>query len=138
MPWTIDEKFRVPGNEEIVTFVERHPNLSAHGDVAELLTRSAEGLRGAGRYCPDLHAYAYIALYTMQRTIFAVAHGMSALVFRLPKGSIPGALAEGAAVRHEIGETWVDFGGVGFGGRVDLRRWCQIAYEGAVASEKRI
>jgi hypothetical protein len=138
MPWTIDDKFRVPGNEEIVAFVGRHPTLSAHGDVAELLIRSAEGLRGVGTYCPDLPAYAYVALYTMQRRIFAIAHGMSTLVYRLPKGSLPSALAEGAAVCHEIGETWVDFGGVGFGGRVDLRRWCAVAYEGALAAEKRI
>lgn len=136
MPWPVDEKFRIPANRDIVAFIERNPTLSAHSDVASLLTDSAKELRGAGRYCPDLHACAYFALYTMERKIFAVAYGMSALVFRLPRRHHARALAAGGVTCYAIGEEWIDFGSRGRD--TDLREWCCLAYESAVESEKPI
>jgi hypothetical protein len=72
----------------------------------------------------------------MERRIFAIAYGMSALVYWLPRGSRRAAIAAGGAICHEIGEDWVDFGHQVVG--VDLKAWCRVAYEDALQLERRV
>jgi hypothetical protein len=125
MSWNIDERFRIPANKEILAFLERtHP--SAHSDIASALLASAKGLGGVRNYCPDIHAYAWMALHTTDQRIFALALGMNTLAFRLPPDVSQEAIRSGGEAAPEIGNGWVRFQ---FGWNADLSRWCKTALE---------
>jgi GMP synthase-like glutamine amidotransferase len=140
VPWTFDERFRIPVNEAIVAFIEG-VNPAAHDDVASVLTDSAKGMPDVRWYCPDVHRYAYVVLHTKSDRIFGIAFGMNALAYRLPKEVIPQVLAEGGSIYSEIGDDWVllepwraDEPLAATGVRV--RHWCKVAHDYAVGSEE--
>ncbi|MSU64039.1 MAG: hypothetical protein EXS31_16875 [Pedosphaera sp.] len=126
MPWSLEDRFRIPENSVVLAFIESQ-NPSAHDEVASMLTSSARGLRDVGCYCPDLHAYAYVVLHTRSNRIFGIAYGMSALAFRLPKAVITEALADGGSNCAEIGGDWISVTK-----HVDV--WCKRAH-GYVVSD---
>jgi hypothetical protein len=128
----LDERFVTAGNADVLAFIAR-ANPSAHSDVASVLCASANGLSGVAWYCPDKHAYAYVALHTRDSRIFAIACGMDGLAYRLPSGMIPVALEQGACRCPEIGADWVwlppwQAGTPGASGP-DLRYWCKTAHD---------
>jgi hypothetical protein len=137
MAWTLEARFRTPENEAIVAFITRHPDLSAHDDVAEALTRSARHLPDVRRYCPDLHAYAYFVLHTGDSRIFGIAFGQDAIAYRLPETAIPQAIAEGATIAVDIGNDWMLWDAWGTTSATTLERWCKIAHDHAVSTSRR-
>lgn len=139
MAWSLDDRFRTAENEAVLAFIERE-NPSAHDDVASVLTESARSLPDVQWYCPDVHRYAYVVLHTRGNRIFGIAFGMSGLAYRLPPGTIPGAVAEGGKVYPDIGEEWIVFqpwqpgeSRTAMGER--LKQWCEIAHDYAVGSK---
>lgn len=132
MPWPLDDRFRIAENKAVIAFIERL-NPSAHDEVASALTSSAKGLSDVAWYCPDVHAYAYVALHTQTNRIFGIAFGMNALAYLLPPVAATAALAEGAKVCPEIGVLWVLF--EPWRQPLRLRHWCKVAHDATVRSE---
>jgi hypothetical protein len=130
MGWPLDDRFKTVENDAVIAFIEREQP-SAHDDVASALTESAKGLTDVHWYCPDPHAYAYVVLYTRERTIFGIAFGMRALAYRLPQDVIQDAVAEGGTVCPDIGDDWLLFHP--WGTPVRLKHWCKTAHDHAVA-----
>jgi hypothetical protein len=135
MPWTIDDSFKIPDNKAIVDFITRHTTLSAHDDVAESLTRSAQNLSDVGWYSPDVHSYAYFVLHTRSNRILGIAFGQRSVAYRLPRQRIAEAVAEGGKVCSEIGEEWIVLDPWQATKPVDLQRWCKIAHDYAIGAE---
>ena len=131
MAWPLDDRFRITDNRAILAFIER-VNPSAHDDVASILTRSAEDLRGVKWYCPDVHRYAYFVLHTRQQRIFAIAFGMNAIAFRLPRSLHPDALTAGGTVYAEIDEEWIMWQRTQM---LDTKRWSKAAHDYAVGGK---
>jgi len=97
-----------PENEQMIEFLKLYQP-SAHSDIVQLLVKSTEDLPGLKFYCPDTDNHAYYLALTTDGIIFAAAIGMSALMYRLPKQSMSGALVKGGEIFKEIGEPWVSF-----------------------------
>ena len=113
---------------------------SAHADLVELLVKSAESLENVLFFCPDSDNYAYYLAHTRGGVVFAVAMGMSAMVFRLPKQAVSGALAKGGEIFTALGNNWIMFDPF-WPERNDehllhdLQHWCRLAYHHALALE---
>jgi len=135
MPWTIDDRFKTAVNQDVVSFIMRHENLSAHDEIAEWLTRSACGLPDVSWYCPDVQSYAYFILHTLDDRIFGIAFGQRALAYRIPLEKIVEAVADGGRPYPDIGDDWVLFAPGEMAGSELIRRWCKIAYDKTVADE---
>ena len=131
MPWAIDDRFKISGNEAIVGFIMRNTTLSAHDEVAESLTSSARGLSDVQWYCPNVHAYAYFVLYTRGNRIFGIAFGQNALAYRLPLERIVEAVAEGGSVCTAIGDDWILWDPWNTTG-ASTAKWCKVAHDHAV------
>lgn len=134
MPWTIEDRFRTAGNRDVVSYIMRHRNLSAHDEVAEALTRSAHGLPDVQWYCPDVHSYAYFVLHSRSNRIFGIAFGQRALAYRLPRERVAEALAEGWSLCAEIGDDWVRLDPWRTNGPAAVSKWCRISHDHAVAA----
>ena len=124
MAWPLDSRLDREINRDVIAWLKR-VQPSAHSDIASVLTDVIRGLPGAYHYCPDVHAYAFVAACTPEHGIFALAYGMSALALRLGPGDRTIALAEGGCEPSEIGDDWLEITG---DGAVDLRRWCRAAF----------
>ena len=135
MPWTIEDRFKIAGNQAVVDFILRDDTLSAHDEVATALTQSAEGLSDVKWYCPDVHSYAYVVLHTNAHRIFGIAFGQRALAYRLPKERLTEAGAAGGKVYTEIGNDWVVFDPWHTDQPVNASHWCKIAHDHAVAPQ---
>jgi hypothetical protein len=131
MPWTIDNKFRISGNEAVVSFILKHRELSAHDEVASVLTRSARGLSDVHEYCPDINRYAYVLLHTGAHRIFGIAYGQATLAYRLPQVRIAEAVAEGGKPCPEIGPEWVMLDPWSPNGPSTVAKCCKIAHDHA-------
>jgi hypothetical protein len=131
MPWTIADQFKIFENKAVVDFILRDETLSAHGDVAEVLTRSAQGLSDVKTYCPDLQNYAYMVLHTSKNKIFGIAFSQSGLAYRLPKERLKKAVAAGGTIFTEIGDDWVVFNPWQSSQPVTVSQWCKIAHDHA-------
>ena len=130
MSFTIEDRFKIPENEAVVDFILRNGTLSAHDEVAEVLTRSAEGLADVKWYCPDVHRYAYVVLHTGRHRIFGIAFGQRTLAYRLPQQRQAEAVAAGAQPCGDIGHDWMIFDPWKDAGKpLDTRDWCKRAYE---------
>ncbi len=127
MAWPLDARFKTPENANVLSFIARF-NPSAHDEASSALTDSAHGLSDVAWYCPDAHAYAYVVLHARSRRIFGIAFGMSAVAFALPPDQITAAVQGSGKEYADIGPNWVVFG-IG----ADLRRWCKLAHDHAVA-----
>ena len=134
MEWTIDDKFRTDANADIVGFILKSKNLSAHDEVAEALTVSATGLKGVLRYCPDVHNYAYFVLHTSAGRIFAIAFGQSGLAYRIPDERAWEAFFEGCRACDEIGPGWIMVKPWGVLAP-DASKWCAAAYRFALGED---
>jgi hypothetical protein len=126
----LPDRLRIPENARVVRFLERQAP-SAHSDVADELERAVRGLRGAGTWCPDAPAYAWVAAHTRAGRIFALAYGQSALAVRLAPDDERAALADRGA-SDAIGPGWVRFDPFHADEptattRERLRRWCAAA-----------
>ncbi|VAW63707.1 hypothetical protein MNBD_GAMMA08-34 [hydrothermal vent metagenome] len=95
-------------NQQMIDFLKQHQP-SAHADLVRLLVESTEDLPSIKFYCPDTDNHAYYLARTTDGVIFAAAIGMSALMYRLPKQSMSGALVKGGEIFQELGEPWVSF-----------------------------
>ena len=104
--WRVPNRWRTPGNDAVIRFVEDAP-LSAHSDVAEELRLGAAGLRGVTIWCADPAAYAYTILVSESGVIVGVAYGMDVLAVRLPELTAAADVANGATAVSEIGTGWV-------------------------------
>ncbi len=97
-----------PENQNMIEFLKRHQP-SVHTDMVDLLVKSVEPLPDVEFYCPDTDNHAYYIAHTQDGVMFAAAMGLSALMFRLPKQAISGALVKGGEIIKEIGDSWVSF-----------------------------
>ena len=135
MPWQVPERWRLPGNAEVIAVLE-DGQLSAHSDVAEELARAAEGLPDVTRWCPDPAGYSAEVLVAAGGRIFGVASGMSGLDFRLPSNLRDAALNDGATLSPTLGPAWFRFDPFQPDVpqeqiRARLRHWCRVAHAGA-------
>lgn len=126
--WTLDARFDQPANASVFAYL-RSAAPSAHSDVASELTDAARALPDVRTWCPDPQAYAFVALATRERTVFALARGMRSLVFALPEAAHAAAFAAGARACPEIGPAWVEWLGLP---PAELARWCKLAHDHAL------
>jgi hypothetical protein len=131
MPWTIEERFKTAANAEVTAFILARPTLSAHDEVADVLTKAAKPLRDVGVYCPNFAAYAYVLLHTRDATIFGLAYGQRGLAFKLTGEDAAAARAAGAQPCPEIGPSWLVFDPWAGGTPVDAAVWCKRAHDAA-------
>ena len=118
----------------------KHYQPSAHTDIVQLLVESAKDLADVKFYCPDTDNHAYYLAHTRDGVIFAAALGMSALMYRLPKQSMSGALVKGGEILADIGEPWVSFNPfwpetekTDHANLADMKQWCKLAYHHALS-----
>jgi hypothetical protein len=97
-----------PENQSMIEFLAQH-QMSAHTDMVEMLAKSVESLPDVKLYCPDVDNHSYYIAHTPNGIMFAAAIGLSALMFRLPKQGMSGALVKGGVIIKEIGDSWVSF-----------------------------
>jgi len=127
MSWTLDPRFERPENAELLAYLRRQQP-SAHSDVASVLADSARALPDVISWCPDPQAYAFVALATRERRVFALARGMRSLVFALPAADHAEALAQGGRPCPEIGREWIEWQAFP---ATDFARWCKRAHDHA-------
>jgi len=127
-----------PENEEIIKFLKQYQP-SAHTDIVQLLVESTKDLPDVVFYCPDTDNHAYYLAHTPDGVIFAAALGMSALMYRLPKQSMSGALVKGGEILKDLGEPWVSFNPFwpetekkGNIDMAEMKQWCKLAYHNAI------
>ena len=130
-----------PENEQMIQFLKQHQP-SAHADIVQLLVESAKDLPDIKFYCPDTDNHAYYLAHTPNGVVFAAALGMSALMYRLPKQSMSGALVKGGEILQDIGEPWVSFNPFWpeneKANKVDMsemKQWCKLAYHHALSNK---
>ena len=97
-----------PENKSMILFLKQFQP-SAHSDMVEWLVKSAEPLPEVQFYCPDTDNHAYYLAHTDKGIMFAAAIGLSALIFRLPKSAMSGAMVKGGEILKELGDNWVSF-----------------------------
>ncbi len=126
-------------NQQIIDFLKQYQP-SAHADLVCLLVESTKDLPSIKFYCPDTDNHAYYLAQTLDGVIFAAAIGMSALMFRLPKQSMSGALVKGGEIFKEIGEPWVSFNPFWPDddekdqvNMPEMKQWAKLAYHSAAS-----
>lgn len=132
-----DDAFKIPANAAVMDFVRRASPF-AHSNVGARVVRLGRSTPGARHYCPDFHSFAYVALHTEAKVIFALALGMRQIAFRLPAAARAEAVAEGAAPFPDIGADWIVVEALKAGGSpaaapVRLQHWCTLACAAATA-----
>ena len=139
--WPADKdlagRFCHPANAAVLAFLQQEHPWSAHDDLAEELFVAAQQIPEAESYCPDLARYAYVALHTKARVIFALAVGMNRLSIRLSEHGQT-ALSDGAMPSRNLGPEWYAFpvftGDVS-ANRARIGRWLKVAYDLACRHE---
>jgi len=136
-----EDELNCPENEQIIQFLKQYQP-SAHTDIVQLLVDSTKDLPEIKFYCPDTDNHAYYLAHTPEGVIFAAAIGMSALMYRLPKQSMSGALVKGGEIFKDIGEPWVSFNPfwpetekTDKANMDDMKKWCKLAYHYAISSK---
>jgi hypothetical protein len=125
MPWTFPAGFQNPHNRPALACLA---HLTAHSDVVEALTAAVEPLGDVQLHCPDRRSCACVLAVT-RNVLFAAAHGMSMVGFRLDQRMRERALASGGARWPECGGDWVSFQLFRDDWpRVDLEFWARKAY----------
>jgi len=104
----LEDELNQPENQQIIDFLTMYQP-SAHNDLVRILVESTEDLGSINFYCPDTDNHAYYLARTPNGVVFAAAIGLSALMYRLPKQSMSGALVKGGEIFKDIGEPWVSF-----------------------------
>ncbi len=131
-----DDAFKIPPNAAVMEYVRRESPF-AHSNVGAHLVRLGRGTPGARYYCPDFRSYAYVALHTEAKVIFALAFGMRQIAFRLPPTARAEAVAEGATAYPAIGEQWVAIDAFAVAespaaAASRLEHWCEVACRAAM------
>lgn len=129
-----------PENATMIAFLKQHQP-SAHNDIVELLVSSAREFPDVKFYCPDTDNHAYYLAHTGDGVMFGAAIGLSALMFRLPKQAMSGALVKGGEIIKELGDNWVSFNPFwpekeNNNLSQEMQHWCRLAYHHAVSLEK--
>ena len=129
-----------PENKSMILFLKQHQP-SAHGDLVELLVKSTELLPQVEFYCPDTDNHAYYLTHTNKGIMFAAAIGLSALMFRLPKSAMSGALVKGGEIIKDLGDNWVSFDPFwpereNENQLQEFRQLCKLAYHHAVSIDE--
>ena len=126
-----DDAFKIAANDAVMAFIRRD-NPFAHSGVGTRLLRLGRATPGAERYCPDYHSYAYVALHTRDKVIFAVAFGMRHIALRLPdRAARDAAAGDGGTPCAALGDAWIAFEKDAPAPR--LQHWCEIACRAAQA-----
>ncbi len=99
----VPAELQLPVNHAVLDYLQ---DKSAHSDIADVLVGAVKSLGDARVYCPDWHAYRYVAAYT-RGIIFGVALGMDTVGFRLDDRMRDRALATGGVDLPECGPGWV-------------------------------
>lgn len=126
-------------NTALILYLQKEQP-SAQADMVELLVKSVDTLADVTFFSPDSDNFAYHLAHTRGGVVFAAALGLSALVFRLPKQALSGALAKGGEMFNELGENWIMFNPF-WPERDDehrlqeMQHWCRLAYHHALALE---
>lgn len=97
-----------PENEQMILFLKQYQP-SSHTDMVELLVKATELLSEVEFFCPNTENHAYYLAHTQTGVMFAAAIGLSALIFRVPKSAMSGALVKGGEILKELGDNWVSF-----------------------------
>jgi hypothetical protein len=87
---------------------EHLDSLSAHSDVAGVLSAALRPLGDVHVFCPDWRQYRYVVAST-SGIVFALAVGMDTIGFRLDERMKSRALASGGMPYRECGDQWVLF-----------------------------
>lgn len=126
-----------PENQQIIDFLKLYQP-SAHDDLVRILVESTEDLGSINFYCPDTDNHAYYLACTPNGVVFAAAMGLSALMYRLPKQSMSGALVKGGEIFKDIGEPWVSFNPFWPDDEhkdqvnmFEMKQWANLAYRNA-------
>ncbi|MCW9012628.1 MAG: hypothetical protein OQL06_02500 [Gammaproteobacteria bacterium] len=127
-------------NQSIIEFLKLHQP-SAHSDIVQLLVKSTEELPDIKFYCPDTDNHAYYLVHTKEGVMFGAAIGLSALMYRLPKQAVSGALVKGGEIIKEIGNEWVSFNPFwpeeeNKNLLQEMQHWCKLAYHHAASFDK--
>ena len=127
-------------NKVMIDFLQLHQP-SAHTDMVELLVKTTELLPEVRFYCPDTDNHAYYIAHTEKGVIFAAAIGLSALIFRLPKSAMSGALVKGGEVLDGLTDNWVSFNPFWpekekTGQLEELQQLCKLAYHSALSMDE--
>ena len=114
-------------NERVLAYLE---DLSAHGDLADMLRTAVEPLGDVQVFCPDPASYRYV-LVASRGIVFGFAVGQHSIVFRFDPRMRERAILTGGVAWPECGEEWVavvsqrpddDWPSV------DVRFWARKAY----------
>lgn len=123
-----------PENQQIIGFLKQYQP-SAHTDLVQRLVESCKELPQIKFYCPDTDNYAYYLAHTPNGVVFAAAIGLSALMYRLPKQAMSGAIVKGGEIFKDIGEPWVSFNpfwpedqSLNKVNAAEMKQWCKLAY----------
>jgi len=124
-----------PENETMIAFLKQHQP-SAYSDIVDMLVNSAEDLPQVQYYCPDTDNHAYYIAHAANGVMFAAAIGMSALMYRLPKQAVSGALVKGGEIIQDIGDSWISFNPFWpeqdqTTSLADMKHWCKLAFHHA-------
>lgn len=124
-----------PENETMIAFLKQHQP-SSHRDIVDLLVHSADDLSQVQFYCPDTDNHAYYVAHTPNGVMFAAAIGMSALMYKLPKQAVSGALVKGGEIIKDIGDSWVSFNPFWpeqeqSNQLEEMKHWCKLAFHNA-------
>lgn len=124
-----------PDNESMILYLKQHQP-SAYIDIVNMLVHSADDLPQVQFYCPDTDNHAYYLAHTPNGVMFGAAMGMSALMYRLPKQAISGALVKGGEIIQEIGDSWVSFNPFWpeqeqASKLEEMKHWCRLAFHHA-------
>ena len=112
-------------NHGILRFLQ---GKSAHSDVAEVLVDAAASLGDAQVYSSEPANFGFVVIAT-QDVVFASAHGMSQVAFRLDETYKRRALETGGFEATEAGPGWVAFELFRTNyPAVDLSFWARKAY----------
>src|SRR5262249_17258536 len=136
------QRFACAANQKVIEFLVRE-RPSAHPDmVVEVMSRAAADLPEKLYYCPDRRACAYVFLHTQADVIYALAHGFSALAFRLPPTEILAAMGGEGHQSIVDPDNWVEFDAYQLycrasnsldGAAVEIKPWCEKAFAYAVS-----
>ena len=90
-------------NERVLAYLAP---LSAHSDIATVLSDAVRPLGDVQLFCPDFARYRYLVAST-QSVVFGFAAGSNTVAFRLDPRMKERALATGGEALPECGEDWV-------------------------------
>ncbi len=103
MSYPVPPELVIPSNAAVLRYIEK---LSAHSDIAEVLTSAVKPLGDVQLFCPDWQSYRSVVAST-KGVIFGFAAGMHTIAFRLDPRMKERALQTGAEYLPECGEEWV-------------------------------